>query len=126
MGTNYYVAENHCECCERYDEAYHIGKSSGGWAFTFQGYRAERLVSWPQWKEFLKDKMIMDEYGERINYDWFVHFIETVKSPDFTRTDGKKNLLHNEQGRTGKYPWFNPEYDWDDELGYSFSSREFS
>jgi len=30
MGTNYYVAENLCECCDRYDEAYHIGKSSGG------------------------------------------------------------------------------------------------
>ena len=20
MGTNYYVASNHCECCDRYDE----------------------------------------------------------------------------------------------------------
>ena len=56
MGTNYYVAKNLCECCNRYDEEYHIGKASYGWAFSFQGYRAERLVSWRAWKEFLKDK----------------------------------------------------------------------
>lgn len=126
MGTNYYVASNLCECCNRYDEEYHIGKSSFGWAFSFRGYRSERLVSWKQWKEFLKDKIIMDEYRDRVNYDWFVQYIEGEKSPSFVRPTGKKNLLHNEQGRTDKYPWFNPEYDWDDEDGYSFSSREFS
>ena len=45
MGTNYYVAKNLCECCNRYDEEYHIGKASYGWAFSFQGYRAERLLN---------------------------------------------------------------------------------
>jgi hypothetical protein len=39
MGTNYYVVENACECCNRYDETLHIGKSSCGWAFTFQGVK---------------------------------------------------------------------------------------
>lgn len=129
MGTNYYVASNHCECCDRYDEEYHIGKSSYGWAFSFRGYRPERLVSWKQWKEFLKDRIIMDEYRERIDYDWFVQYIEGEKSPEFCHPSGKKNLLHNEAGRIPSpsgYTWFNPEYDWDDEDGYSFSSREFS
>lgn len=126
MGTNYYVATNHCECCKRYDEEYHIGKSSYGWAFSFRGYRAERLVSWQQWKAFLADKVIMDEYGERVDYGWFVHLIEGEKSPGYVRDDGRKNLLHNDAGRNDKYPWFNPEYDWDDPQGYSFSSREFS
>jgi len=129
MGTNYYVASNHCECCDRYDEEYHIGKSSGGWAFSFHGYRAERLVSWKQWKEFLKDRIIMDEYRERIDYDWFVQYIEGQKSPDFVNGSGRKNQLHNDEGRKpNKYghTWFNPEYDWDDEDGYSFSEREFS
>jgi hypothetical protein len=126
VGTNYYVAKNLCECCNRYDEEYHIGKASYGWAFSFQGYRAERLVSWRAWKEFLKDKIIIDEYGERTNYDWFVDYIEEQKSPGYVREDGHKNLQHNEQGRIDKRPWFNPEYDWDDEDGYAFCSRWFS
>ncbi len=126
MGTNYYVAKNLCECCNRYDEEYHIGKASYGWAFSFQGYRAERLVSWRAWKEFLKDKIIIDEYGERTNYDWFVNYIEEQKSPGYVREDGHKNLQHNEQGKIDKRPWFNPEYDWDDEDGYAFCSRWFS
>jgi len=126
VGTNYYVAKNLCECCNRYDEEYHIGKASYGWAFSFQGYRAERLVSWRAWKEFLKDKIIIDEYGERTNYDWFVNYIEENKSPGYVREDGHKNLQHNEQGRIDKRPWFNPEYDWDDEDGYAFCAREFS
>lgn len=126
MGTNYYVAKNLCECCNRYDEEYHIGKASYGWTFSFQGYRAERLVSWRAWKEFLKDKVIVDEYGERTNYDWFVDYIEGNKSPGYVREDGHKNLQHNEQGRIDKRPWFNPENDWDDEDGYAFCAREFS
>ena len=129
MGTNYYVAKNLCECCNRYDREYHIGKSSYGWSFSFHGYRAERLVSWRAWKEFLKNQIIMDEYGERVDYAWFVQNIENEKAPGFVRPDGNKNLQHNAEGRKPNpsgYTWFNPEYDWDDEGGYSFSSREFS
>jgi hypothetical protein len=126
MGTNYYVAKNLCECCDRYDKEYHIGKSSWGWAFTFQGYKYDGLTSWKKYKEFLKDQIIMDEYHERIDYDWFVQMIENEKSPGFVRSDGHKNLLHNDQGKKDSRPWFNPEYDWDDEDGYSFTSREFS
>ena len=126
MGTNYYVAKNLCECCNRYDEEYHIGKASYGWTFSFQGYRAERLVSWRAWKEFLKDKVIVDEYGERTNYDWFIDYIEGNKSPGYVREDGHKNLQHNEQGKIDKRPWFNLENDWDDEDGYAFCAREFS
>lgn len=126
MGTNYYVAKNHCDCCNRYDEEYHIGKSSGGWAFSFQGYPAERLTSWKAWKEFLKNQTIMDEYGERINYESFVVMIETYKSPNYVNENGRKNLQHNEVGKKDKYPWFNPDYDWDDDDGYSFTTREFS
>jgi len=125
MGTNYCVAKNLCECCNRYDEEYHIGKSSYGWAFSFHGYRHDNLTSWKLWKGFLKDKTIKDEYGETIPYDVFVEMIEGPKAPGFVRSDGHKNSSHNEAGRTDKYPWFNPEYDWDDEDGYSFSSREF-
>ena len=125
MGTNYYVVDNVCECCKRYDEKYHIGKSSWGWAFTFQGYKYDGLTSWQKWKDYLKDKKIYDEYGELIDYDWFVEYIETLKAPNFVNPDNsRKNLVHNDEGR--KEGWFNPEWDWDDPEGYSFSSREFS
>lgn len=130
MGTNYYVAINYCDCCGRYDIGdIHIGKSNYGWCFCFRGYRTERLVSWKAWKEYLKDKIITDEYGERIGYDDFVKYVESEKSPSFVRHDGHKNLQHNEEGRKPSpngYTWFDPEYDWDDEEGYPFCSREFS
>lgn len=126
MGTNYYVAKNLCECCNRYDEEFHIGKSSMGWAFSFHGYPTFELKSWKQWKEFLKDQMIKDEYGDTISYEDFVNLIETVKAPGYVNPNGHRNLQHNEAGKKDKYPWFNPEYDWDDEDGYSFCSREFS
>lgn len=126
MGTNYYVAKNLCECCNRYDEEYHIGKSSGGWAFSFQGYPAERLTSWKAWKEFLKNQIIKDEYGDTMSYEDFVQMIETYKAPGYVNENVRKNRQHNEAGKNDKYPWFNPEYDWDDEDGYSFCSREFS
>ena len=125
MGTNYYVADNVCECCKRYDEKYHIGKSSWGWAFTFQGYKYDGLSSWQKWKDYLKDKKIYNEYGELVDYDWFIWFVETEKAPNFVNPDnGRKNLVHNDEGR--KEGWFNPEWDWDDPEGYSFSSRNFS
>ena len=126
MGTNYYVAKNRCDCCNRYDQEYHIGKSSMGWAFSFQGYPWAKLTSWKQWKQFLKDQTIMDEYGDRVDYDWFVNMIETYKSPDFVNANGRRNLQHNEEGKKDHRPWFNPERDWDDEDGYSFTTTEFS
>jgi hypothetical protein len=124
MGTNYYVTENECECCKRYDEKSHIGKASHGWAFTFQGYKHDGLTSWQKWKEFLKGKPIRDEYGDLVPYDEFVKMIETEKSPSFVRKDGHKNLVHNDEGR--REGWFNSVYDWDCPDGYSFSSRDFS
>jgi len=125
MGTNYYVAENVCACCNRYDEKYHIGKSSWGWAFSFHGYKYDGLTSWQKWKEYLRDKKLCNEYGQIIDYDWFVGFVETEKAPNYVNPDNDhKNLVHNEEGR--KEGWFNPDYDWDDPEGYSFSSREFS
>jgi hypothetical protein len=136
MGTNYYIATNKCDCCKRYDRKYHIGKSSYGWAFSFQGYEDEKLTSWNQWKEYIKTinnstdsnrEYIIDEYGDIIECDEFITMIETVKSPSYVREDGRKNLVHNEEAL--KRSWYEPTllgYDWDDADGYSFTSREFS
>jgi hypothetical protein len=129
MGTNYYVVENVCECCKRYDEKYHIGKKSYGWAFSFRGYKYDGLTTWQRWKEYLADKIIYDEYGERISFDQFVELIEVYGRPGYVHVNehhpnGHQVLVHSAEGR--KKGWFNSEYDWDDPEGYSFSSREFS
>jgi len=118
MGTNYYIDKNRCECCHRSDREYHIGKSSYGWSFTFQGYRWNSLTSWKEWKAFLQDQTIVDEYGEVVPYDTFVQMVEEYKHP------ANNKLHHNIEAK--KQGCFNPEHDWDDEDGYSFTSREFS
>jgi hypothetical protein len=128
MGTNYYVAEKRCKCCGRYDKKYHIGKSSAGWAFSFQGYRLDGLTSWKDYKKFLKDQEIeiIDEYGNVTPYEEFVEYIEGPKAPGYVNpATGRKNLVHNEEGKKDSRPWFEPGNDWDDDLGYSFTKREF-
>ena len=120
MGTNYYTAENYCDHCKQYKVDLHIGKSSGGWCFSFQGYKWMSLTSWQAWKAYLKDKLIMDEYGEKMTYESFVDLIEKHKAPSSPYV----KFQHNDEGR--KKGWFNPEYDWDDAEGFPFCSREFS
>ena len=124
MGTNYYVIKDKCECCKRSTREYHIGKSSFGWAFSFQGYPWNKLTSWKAWKEFLKDQTIEDEYGDPVSYEDFVKMVESYKAPGFRSETGRVNLQHNDEAK--KAGWFNPSTDWDDEDGYSFTTREFS
>jgi len=124
MGTNYYVIKDHCQCCGRSDREYHIGKSSHGWAFTFQGYQLNKLDSWKQWKAFLLDQHIQDEYGDAVPYETFCDMVETYKSPSFHLASGAKNLSHRDEcKRTGD---FNAKHDWEDADGYSFTDMEFS
>jgi hypothetical protein len=126
MGTNYYVSKNFCECCKRYDKEYHIGKLSYGWAFAFRGYTWMRITSWESWKEFLKDKMIVDEDGIEVPYDWFVHMIETNGSSNFVNHHtGKQNLSHIKDTRKYAYDP-NPAEEWEDKDGYFFTVNEFS
>ena len=73
-----------------------------------------KLDSWQQWKKFLVDQHIEDEYGHEVPYQDFVNLVENDKAPS------EVNHKHNSGS------WYNPEYDWDDEEGYSFTNREFS
>ena len=67
MGTNYYLRENECPHCGRYDER-HIGKSSGGWTFALHVYPDEGINTLDDWKAILdgSDGSIYDEYGESV------------------------------------------------------------
>ena len=119
MGTNYYVAKDKCKCCNRFEKEYHIGKSSIGWVFCFQG-QWNKLTSWKNWKEFLKDQMIVNEYGEEIPYDEFVLLIENHKKPD------GKLKQHNDYCRNNPPVGFDFDEHWDDDEGYPFAAHEFS
>jgi len=149
MGTNYYakIEENKCECCNRADTyKIHIGKKSWGWSFNFRGYRKGLyddqwksgevdvdLTSWREYKEYLADKQIVDEYGDIVSFDEFVKLVEVWGGPEFVREDGHKNLDHNTEIKrdpcyagTLHDEYNNPEKHWNDGFGYSFGIGEFS
>lgn len=149
MGTNYYAEHNHCKCCNRSNKI-HIGKSSFGWAFNFRGYDGKygyidddnnqsvtvpeslELKSWSQWKEYLQNLPIVDEYGDRVEYQEFVEMVETYKNPGYDLGEGRVNkdhiteILSDPRYRDIWSEYQNPDEHWHDQLGYSFSSRYFS
>lgn len=96
MGTNYYAVRNRPSI----EEPIHIGKSSIGWMFNFQTqnnpYNDPPVVwnTFDQVRLWLKthtgpDKeyVIMNEYDEVVNLDWFLDLVEKKqriesKNPD--------------------------------------------
>lgn len=144
MGTNYYWATNECTCCNRRDEK-HIGKSSMGWEFNFQGYRDAQLsgkpeddiVSWADWKaRLLSHGAIVDEYGEKCSFDEFVAMVEVHKAPGVLRKgpDGSEYRLLNHvdailadtQYRDVWSSYRDLHDHWKDAAGYAFGIGDFS
>lgn len=66
MGTNYYVSLDICAHCGRGDDRLHIGKSSAGWVFSLNTHPEHGIKSLSGWQNFLRGKMIFDEYGSRV------------------------------------------------------------
>lgn len=120
MGTNYYLVTNNCECCKRRDLV-HIGKRSLGWQFSFHGpvQQFPDLRSWENWKAFLANQLIVDEYDTEIPFEQFVLIVECSK---FGRNhfDACTESFSDWEERAGK------GIDWKDDKGWSFSSGEFS
>jgi hypothetical protein len=71
MGTNYYAYDpsEYCEYCGRTGDPRHIGKSSAGWCFSLRVYPDEGINTLDDWKGYLRDKIIRDEYGRRVSLD---------------------------------------------------------
>lgn len=85
MGTNYYAKINICPCCKRPEETVHLGKSSYGWTFALQYNGGKFYVNFKEMKKWLKDKVIENEYGEKVSLDDFVELVESkkkIKNPD--------------------------------------------
>lgn len=89
MGTNYYTVPKKPTL---YPHHLHIGKSSAGWKFLFQGYQGYELEyekyininSVEDWKQYLKenDILIFDEYDQEVSYDDFFKMVEEKQSEE--------------------------------------------
>lgn len=112
MGTNYYLHRGICPTCKHAEERIHIGKSSCGWTFSFQGYPNEwdeiHVKSEDDWRRELKNGTIINEYGETETYDGFWKIVDDKRKAD--------------SNHAKEYP----DGNWLDDKGNSFSSCEFS
>ena len=124
MGTNYYQRTDICKCCNRYKER-HIGKSSCGWQFSFQGYMGyednPKIQSFKDWIREIKADIhskIFDEYGRELSLDEFIKLVEDKKAESHNHYDYCKKEASNRG--------YDISNDWKDDEGYSFSSHDFS
>ena len=71
MGTNYYLEQDVCKCCNRGINGLHIGKSSSGWCFSLHVIPEEDINSLDDWITWFRkeDTIIRDEYGTVISID---------------------------------------------------------
>ena len=84
MGTNYYTKDrtNECKCCGRGVEEIHLGKSSGGWQFSFQYNDGKYYKNVEEMKKWLKDKVIEDEYEEVVTSEEFFDMINEKQTEE--------------------------------------------
>lgn len=97
MGTNFYLHENICQVCGRFNER-HIGKSSYGWCFGLHIYPDERINSLEDWKLLFDSGEIYDEYGRRVSKDEMIDIITNRSHPDSNENDEWYAQNHAERG----------------------------
>lgn len=94
MGTNFYwfkeeINPEVVDVCS----GLHIGKCSCGWVFNFQVHKDKLLTTYHQYKEFTKNGIIYNEYGDLIPYNEFWEMVDSTKEKE----DGREplTLLNN-------------------------------
>ena len=116
MGTNYYVVKNGPSV----REPIHIGKSSIGWLFGFQGHNDrwdDPPVVWNTYKQvrdWLKkytvdstDYVIMNEYDEVVSFEDFFDLVDSKqKDPDCLRNPDNFDYARNVDGYRFTYEDF--------------------
>ena len=75
MGTNYYLRIPRCSCCGHQDDGLHIGKSSCGWRFTFNGTLNTNIEAWRK-AIASTDVCIYDEEGTCVSKSAFWRKVE--------------------------------------------------
>lgn len=116
MGTNYHAFDKRVQEDVNLHEGLHIGKNSGGWVFNFQAYSNLRTAE--DYRNFLRDKIIYDEYYREVPVEEFWSIVESSKEEDhFGKPWSYSNPPDDEPGQR----WYN---EWEDE-GYTFTEAEF-
>lgn len=116
MGTNYYARVNHCDKCGRVNIV-HIGKSSFGWKFLWQGYPCMDEEKLPikckkDWYNFLTDSIqISNGAGGIYSREEFIEMVEKHNSNEL-------NVTEHTQSEYAHY--------WNDEEGNNFRAGEWS
>jgi len=127
MGTNYYWHRDVCDKCKRPAQIVHIGKSSGGWSFSFHGFKNEYGDNLPirsidDWEKFIAEpnSVIVDEYDRVVGAAEFWKLVKSKRGgtnhTEYCRERAAADGSH-------KYAY---EDCWLDGRGNSFSSVEFS
>jgi hypothetical protein len=130
MGTNYYHIKDKCPHCGRHDEPLHIGKSSGGWTFSFHG--TEQIRSYKDWLSQLSIGTIQDEYGDEISLEEFKKFVESKRGEPWNHArdvgvPGSAYSVAMKEKYGDSCESRRPDgMEWLDDEGNSFSYGEFS
>ena len=147
MGCNYYLRYNKCECCNRSDELFHIGKSSYGWQFSFQcvnqrvdmskldkvyaiaGVESELvdIKTFSKLKLFLdtyvrdyKTAFIQDEEGRTVDLENFYSLV-------FSSKNGKNHYDETTDSHSDHFAGSSYTHSvWKDKDGWTFSLTDFS
>lgn len=114
MGTNFYTKTDKCKTCGHKPEGIHLGKSSGGWQFSFQYNGGTYYKNVEEMREWLKDKRIEDEYGGEVSHEAFWAMVAEKQKPEF-----KNHALEMIKSDKSSY---------DEQVidGYSFTDANFS
>lgn len=115
MGTNFYAKTNRCKTCGHKPEDIHLGKSSAGWQFTFQYNRGKYYKNVGEMKEWLKGKVIRNEYGQRISRLAFWRMVKDKQTP---KNKNHAKEMHKQYPNSRKVDLIIE--------GYSFTNCEFS
>ena len=80
MGTNYYLYYNFCHCCGQARKIVHLGKSSIGWRFIF--YKHDFVKNFEDFKNFIKQGTIKNEYGEILSEEELLKLIKLKQTDE--------------------------------------------
>ena len=108
MGTNYYAVKKKPSI----DRAIHIGKLSWGWLFCFQDNKY--FHTYPQFKQFVEEKVRTGEYVIIDEYDCEIQPYDFIKMIDKTQKDqhrlkNPENFMHNVKNIDG-YRFLNDDF----------------
>lgn len=127
MGTNYYLKKEKNRKVNEPD--LHIGNSSIGWEFNWQGHEAEeyyntpKLMSKEEWMEyiFLNEQLLYNEYDEKVSFKDFAELIESKKPGTIQNQKQLKNHYDYYMKKDGYC-----SHAFKDKDGFTISTTDFS